>query len=97
MPQSPIEFNDEKRLSNASVVINNDIVVENDDKDDEKLQNLSLWDIVKLNNAEWPQIVLGCLSSFVLGATMPIFAILFGEIIGVSKQNYYQEQPFACI
>lgn len=61
---------------------------ENDEVVDENLQNLSLWDIVKLNNAEMPQIFLGCLASFVMGATMPIFAILFGEIIGVCSNSF---------
>lgn len=83
VPQSPLDFDDGKRLSNASDKIAAATAAHPEIEEDEELQNLSLWDIVKLNNAEWPQIFLGCLSSFVMGATMPIFAILFGEIIGV--------------
>lgn len=93
VPQSPLEFDDGKRLSNASDKIINATYAE-DEKDEEKLDNLSLWDIVKLNNAEWPQIFVGCLSSFVMGATMPIFAILFGEIIGVIIISNKKKQIF---
>lgn len=93
VPQSPLEFDDGKRLSNASDKIA--AVTYVDSEGDEEINaNLSLWDIVKLNHAEWPQIFWGCLASFVMGATMPIFAVLFGEIIGVLIRNYYQSELF---
>lgn len=40
---------------------------------------------MKMNSTEWWQILLGCLASIAAGAGMPIFAILFGEILGVSS------------
>lgn len=96
IPQSPLDFDDGKRLSNASDKIAAATAAHPEvDDADEEVQNLSLWDIVKLNNAEWPQIFLGCLASFVMGATMPIFAILFGEIIGViTKETMSKAKHF---
>lgn len=87
VPHSPLDFEDGKRLSNASIKDTTIETYTNDEDEEEKLKNLSLWDIVKLNNEELPQILLGCLASFVMGATMPIFAILFGEIIGVCTHS----------
>lgn len=49
---------------------------------------MSLWDVVKMNSKEWPQITIGCIGSLIAGGAMPVFAVLFGEIIGVS--NLYQ-------
>lgn len=85
VPQSPLDFDDGKRLSNASDKITTVATANLVEDEEEELKNLSLWNIVQLNYDEWPQIILGCLASFVMGATMPIFAVLFGEIIGVSK------------
>lgn len=77
VPQSPVDFDDAKRLSNASV----QSALSKHDSDD--LKSLSLWDVVKLNYEELWHIFVGCVASLVMGATMPVFAIIFGEIIGV--------------
>lgn len=53
------------------------------------LQQTSLWEIMKFSTPEWPQITIGCLTSLVMGAAMPVFAILFGEILGVTHQAVY--------
>lgn len=82
-PQSPVDFDDGKRFSYGSNKM--DGSVNNYSGDDEELQSMTLWDIVKLNHAEWWHILLGCIASFVMGASMPLFAVLFGEIIGVIK------------
>lgn len=39
---------------------------------------------MKYNSSEWPQILIGCVTSLIMGAAMPVFAVLFGEILGVS-------------
>lgn len=43
--------------------------------------------IMRLNKPEWPQITCGCISSVIMGCAMPLFAVLFGEIIGVLAEE----------
>lgn len=43
----------------------------------------SLKAVLKLNKPEWPQIVIGCVTSLIMGGAMPAFALLFGGIIQV--------------
>jgi hypothetical protein len=37
-----------------------------------------------LNKPEWLHSVIGCLAATAVGCTLPAFAVLFGEVIGVS-------------
>ena len=54
------------------------------------LQNLPevsagrLW---KMNAPEWPYIVVGTIAALCNGAVQPLFAIVFAEILGVSKPD----------
>merc|ERR1719233_2613030 len=41
--------------------------------------------IVKMNLPEWPYVLVGLLGSIVMGGAMPVYAILFGEVLGVLK------------
>ncbi|KAK5640086.1 hypothetical protein RI129_010897 [Pyrocoelia pectoralis] len=43
----------------------------------------SLWAIMKYNSPEWWIIVLGCIGAIVTGAGMPVYAIVFGDVMGV--------------
>lgn len=55
---------------------------------DEDKKKVSLMYLLKLNAREWPYILTGIISSFVVGASFPIFAILFGEMYGIlSDEN----------
>lgn len=45
--------------------------------------NVNLFSVLKENTPEWPQISVGCVASLIMGAAMPVFAILFGDIIQV--------------
>lgn len=59
---------------------------------EENLEDSSLWPILKMNKPEWPQLLSGILSSAIMGCAMPIFAILFGEILevlAVTNDNTY--------
>ncbi|KAF9407661.1 hypothetical protein HW555_012394 [Spodoptera exigua] len=44
---------------------------------------VSSWALLKLNAPEWPHLVGGALASLVVGATMPVFALLFAELYGM--------------
>lgn len=46
-------------------------------------EKFNLWKILKMNAEEWPQILCGCVCSIIMGAAMPLFAVLFGSILGV--------------
>lgn len=42
--------------------------------------------ILKLNAPEWPYMVVGSVGAAVNGAVTPLYAFLFSQILGVSKQ-----------
>lgn len=59
------------------------------DKDELERYNVSLARVLKMNNPEWPHMVVGSISSILVGASFPIFAVIFGEIFGVSTINAF--------
>ncbi|KAL3285401.1 hypothetical protein HHI36_019505 [Cryptolaemus montrouzieri] len=47
-----------------------------------------LLDILKMNKPEWIYILIGCLASFIVSAGLPVYSLLFGDIIGIfSNEN----------
>lgn len=42
-----------------------------------------MWEVIQWNKTEWPYITIGSVCSLLMGAAMPLFAILFGEIVQV--------------
>ncbi|KAK4873212.1 hypothetical protein RN001_015241 [Aquatica leii] len=49
-----------------------------------KTFNLSLtWQIIKSNLPEWWVVVFGCICSLINGAGIPVYAIIFGKMIGI--------------
>ncbi|XP_013110696.2 ATP-dependent translocase ABCB1 [Stomoxys calcitrans] len=56
----------------------NEVVAEITEK-----SKFSIFSILKMNAEEWPQILCGCICSVIMGAAMPLFAVLFGSILGV--------------
>ena len=55
----------------------------NPEPDDDDLPQVDTLRIVKTNSPEWPYLLLAGLGSIVMGASMPIYAILFGEVLGL--------------
>ena len=51
--------------------------------DDEDLPSPSMRRVLRTNSPEWLYIVVGLLSSVIMGGSMPIYAILFGEVMGI--------------
>lgn len=43
--------------------------------------------IMKMNKPEWPQIIVGCISSIIMGCAMPVFAVLFGGILQIMQSH----------
>jgi ABC-type multidrug transport system fused ATPase/permease subunit len=60
------------------------------DEDEAKLPKVNLSRLFYENRTEWPFILVGIIASIFMGAIMPIFAILFGNILGVI--SYEDEQ-----
>ena len=55
--------------------------------DDDDLPRVSTLRIIKTNSPEWPFIIMGSLASIVMGGSMPVYAILFGEVLGVLSKD----------
>ena len=49
---------------------------------DDDIPKVGVWSILKKNKPEWLYILFGCFASIVNGAVMPVFAWLFGEVMG---------------
>ncbi|XP_076472510.1 ATP-dependent translocase ABCB1-like isoform X2 [Babylonia areolata] len=47
----------------------------------------SFCEIMSYNRKEWPFIVIGCLNSMLIGATIPAYAVLFSKIIAVYSEK----------
>ncbi|KAK6491454.1 ATP-dependent translocase ABCB1-like isoform X1 [Huso huso] len=58
-----------------------------ENKDDEKVPQVSFFSVLKLNKTEWPYLVLGTFCAFVNGGLQPAFAIIFSKIIGVFAET----------
>jgi hypothetical protein len=56
-----------------------------EDNEEKQPPPVSMMKILKKNMPEWPYILIGSLGSIVMGFAMPIFGILFGDILGVSN------------
>lgn len=54
---------------------------------EEKINSVPMMEILKLNKPEWLHIVVATICSFIMGCAMPIFAVLFGDVLGAS--NYF--------
>lgn len=73
----------ESRTSQGSV---KGITTDLDEVDyDAVVPQASMIDILRFNSPEWLIICIACIGSIVMGTAMPVFAILFGNILGVSN------------
>lgn len=43
--------------------------------------------ILKMNSSEWPYILGGIIGSAVQGVTIPLYAVMFGDVLGVSATS----------
>ncbi len=55
----------------------------NPEPDDDDLPKVSTLRIIKANAPEWFYIGLGGLASIIMGGSMPVYAFIFGEVLGV--------------
>jgi hypothetical protein len=58
-----------------------------EDIEEQQPPPVSMIRILQKNMPEWPFILIGSIGSIVMGFAMPIFGVLFGDILGVSNLN----------
>ncbi|XP_001975658.3 multidrug resistance protein 1A [Drosophila erecta] len=68
------------------------VVADKKDKKNKKVKEPNevkpMSEVMRMNKPEWLQILVGCISSVIMGCAMPVFAVLFGSILQVlSVQN----------
>ncbi|CAG9855747.1 unnamed protein product [Phyllotreta striolata] len=67
-----------------------------DESDDFSVDNDSSFiEIIKMNAPEWPYILVAAIGSVIMGCGMPVFAVLFGSILGTlaySDEDYVHSE-----
>ncbi|XP_047513373.1 multidrug resistance protein homolog 49-like [Pieris napi] len=56
---------------------------ESTEEAEETSGQVSSWELLKLNYEEWPLLLTGGVASLVIGATMPVFALLLSKLYGM--------------
>ncbi|KAI9561748.1 ABC protein [Daphnia sinensis] len=57
-----------------------------------KDNDVSIWKIFKLNKPEWAYITLGVIGSTILGLSTPVYAMVYGELMGLLDPSLQQEE-----
>ncbi|XP_049818455.1 ATP-dependent translocase ABCB1-like isoform X2 [Aethina tumida] len=94
------ELKEEHFLQRTISISNKSLTSQNDELVDELMvtevdqpNKGSLLKIMKMNSPEWLIILVGCLASIISGASLPVYALVFGDIVGVlSNQDKDQVQ-----
>ncbi|XP_018319200.1 multidrug resistance protein 1 [Agrilus planipennis] len=90
-----VAFRQQSSVMSSEPDEDDDKIIYDDNEFEMKPSTSSLWSIIQFNAPEWWQIVIGCLASTFVGFAMPIFAILFGDILGVlsnTDEDYVRSQ-----
>ncbi|XP_073533891.1 ATP-binding cassette sub-family B member 5-like isoform X2 [Phyllobates terribilis] len=61
------------------------------ESEEKKLPKISFFQILRLNNSEWPYIMFGTLAAAINGVGHPAFSILFAKIITIFQTNDAEE------
>ncbi|XP_045464597.1 ATP-dependent translocase ABCB1 [Harmonia axyridis] len=54
-----------------------------DEEEPDEIESVSFLQVIKMNKPEWFQISIASIASIISGFSSPIFAILFGDVVGV--------------
>ncbi|XP_057376289.1 ATP-dependent translocase ABCB1-like [Daphnia carinata] len=57
-----------------------------------KDDDVSIWKIFQLNKPEWGYITLGVIGSTILGLSTPVYAMVYGELMGLLDPSLQQEE-----
>lgn len=103
------EYKGDKKLSRAFSAGDKSVTGEAEEEEkEETILNVqqpdvrgTLWKIMKINASDWHYILLGCLSSLLTGASLPIYGVVFGGIMGVfandDDESLRGESNFYCL
>ena len=58
-------------------------LTKNNNEEEESVPRIKFWRLLRVNGPEWLFILVGVLSSAVMGGVMPIFSLLFGDVTGI--------------
>ncbi len=58
---------------------------------DEKEDDISIWMMFLMNKPEWVYIAIGGIGSIIVGISSPVYAIVFGEIMGLLDQSMQED------
>ena len=86
--KSHLIFSSRESRRRKRSLVQQDSIVE-PQADDEELPKVDGLRILKTNGPEWFYILLGAVASVIMGASMPVYAILFGEVN--SFQSFTEE------
>ena len=53
--------------------------------------DISIWKLISLNKPEWKYILLGVVGSVIMGLSTPVYAIVFGELMGLLDQSLQED------
>ncbi|CAH1955053.1 unnamed protein product [Acanthoscelides obtectus] len=84
--EAELASTDDKTYRKPSVEEDEELGVERvDDSNDslEEKESISLYKVLMMNAKEWPYILIGGVNSIIFGCAMPLFAVIFGDVIGV--------------
>ncbi|CAH1967884.1 unnamed protein product [Acanthoscelides obtectus] len=70
-------------LSNKSYSCDNEDNEELEEDSEEQMSKGVLGKVIKLNQREWYATFIGCLSSIITGASLPVYGVVFGGLLGV--------------
>ena len=65
-------------------------------KEKDNLPTVPLSRIMKMNSTEWPFMLAGAVGSAIQGTIVPLYAIMFGEVLGV-RPALLSIPTFMCI
>lgn len=57
-----------------------------------EFKEVGMIDLLKVNQKEWPWLMMGFIGCGLTGAIMPVFAILYGQVFAVSIYKVYTSQ-----
>ena len=80
---------DDRHLSNVTTSNNVEEILKAED-----LPKINTFRIFSTNGKEWHYILMGSLASIVMGASMPVYAFLFGEVRFSSKHTHIHTKYF---
>ncbi|RZC36876.1 ABC tran domain containing protein, partial [Asbolus verrucosus] len=97
------EVTEEKEINGVcNVTTPNETAITEDFPDENNLNDTeesnrgsSIVSILKMNRPEWFYITVGCITSVITGAALPVYGLVFGDIIGVlsdANESYVRDQ-----